>query len=72
MWGEAVKRQLFSKRSEEAGPEEKIRSRDLYVRPQKEKKPGKIYGLLFIALCIAAFGFLMRRDAEEKTAPAPV
>ena len=62
---------MFQKRGKDPGQEEKIRFRDLYVRPPKEKKPGKIYGLLFIALCIAGFAFLLRKDAEEHTEQIP-
>ena len=64
-----MKEKLLRNREEGSAPEEKIRSRDLYVRPHKEKKPGKIYGLLFIALCIAAFAFLLRKDAENREDP---
>ena len=64
-----MKEKLLKNREEGSAPEEKIRSRDLYIRPHKEKKPGKIYGLLFIALCIAGFFFLLRKDAEERPEP---
>ena len=67
----SVRDRFIKKREEGSGAEEKIRFRDLYVRPPKEKKPGKIYGLLFVALCVAGFGFLLRKDAEDRTEQIP-
>ena len=51
--------------------DEKLRWSDLYIRPAKEKRPGKIYGVLFILLCLAGFAYLLRNDAEEPEETLP-
>ena len=45
-----------------------IRDSDLYLKPRKEKRPAKAYGLLFIILCVCAAVFLIvsYSGAEEE------
>ena len=59
---------LFSrkKKNTEAEDELRISDHDLYHRPEKEKKPAKVYGLLFIILCAAAAVFLLISDSEQE------
>ena len=65
---------LFSRKKQntEAEDELSIPDSDLYLRPKKEKKPAKVYGLLFIILCAVAAVFLLVSDSElEEKAAEP-
>ena len=59
---------LFSRKKKNTEAEDVLRisDHDLYHRPEKEKKPAKVYGLLFIILCAAAAVFLLISDSEQE------
>ena len=63
---------IHKKQNTEAEDEMSILDSDLYLRPKKEKKPAKVYGLLFIILCAAAAVFILISDSEpEEKAATP-
>lgn len=61
---------LFFRKKQNTDDEDElsIRDSDLYLKPRKEKRPAKAYGLLFIILCVCAAVFLIvsYSGAEEE------
>lgn len=62
---------LFSRKKQNTeDPDElEIRDSDLYLKPKKETRPAKVYGLLFILLCAVALVVLLISDKEPEEEP---
>lgn len=55
---------FLKKQNTETEDELKIRASDLFIKPKKEKRPAKAYGLIFILLCTIAAAVLLVSDNE--------